>query len=174
MAVQLLGQEEHMTIFIVHDDPVGRAARNYLAQADLAPFGLDGQMEQLWLKPLDDGTFTIVCIPFCTYGLALGDRVRLSGNDRVAEVLGFSGRRVLRMLLMPGPDPERLPQAVARIKNTIKEAGLLSEWNGDRHLAVDIPSQTNPSKLFEVMEREVTQAGAFWEWADARPFSAGS
>ncbi|MFJ6722917.1 DUF4265 domain-containing protein [Streptomyces sp. NPDC091259] len=163
-----------MTIFIVHDDPVGRAGSNYIAQADLAPFGLDGQMEQLWLKPLDDGTFTIACIPFCTYGLALGDRVLLSDEDQVTEVIGLSGQRVLRMLLMPSPDRERLPQAITRIKNTIKEAGLLSEWNGDRHVAVDIPSQTNPSKLFEVMEREVTEAGAFWEWADAQPFSAGS
>lgn len=73
---------------------------------------------------------------------------------------------------MPSPDPARLPQAIARIKNAIKEAGLLSEWHGDRHVAIDVPPQANPSHLFEVMEREVTEAGAFWEWADARPFSA--
>lgn len=52
-----------MTEFIVHDDPVGRAASNYIAHADLAPFGLDGQMEQLWLKPLNDGTFAIAAYP---------------------------------------------------------------------------------------------------------------
>ncbi|MFJ6368544.1 hypothetical protein ACIQK5_10245 [Streptomyces virginiae] len=73
-----------MTKFFVHDEPVGRAETNYIAQADLAPLGLDGQVEQLWLKPLDDGTF-----PFQTYGLALGDRVRLSANDQVSEVMGF-------------------------------------------------------------------------------------
>ena len=160
-----------MTKFIVHDDPVGRAARNYIAHADLAPFGFDGQMEQLWLKPLDDGTFAIACIPFRTYGLALGDRVVLS-DDEVTEVVGLSRHRVLRMLLMPGADPARLPQAITRIKNAIEEAELLSEWSGDRHVAVDIPPHTSPSKLFEVMEREVEAGGAFWEWADARAFSA--
>lgn len=160
-----------MTEFIVHDDPVGRAARNYIAHADLAPFELDGQMEQLWLKPLNDGTFAIACIPFRTYGLALGDRVVLSADDQVTEVVGLSRHRVLRMLLMPSPDPARLPQAIARIKSAIKDADLLSEWSGDRHVAVDIPPQATPSKLFEVMEREVTEAGAYWEWADVQPFS---
>ncbi|WP_338491845.1 DUF4265 domain-containing protein [Streptomyces sp. SJL17-4] len=90
-----------MTKHIVRDEPVGRAQNNYIAQADLAPFGLDGQVEQLWLKPLNDGTFSIACIPFQTYGLALGDRVRLSANDQVSEVVGRSSHRVLRMLLMP-------------------------------------------------------------------------
>ncbi|PIB00002.1 MULTISPECIES: DUF4265 domain-containing protein [Streptomyces] len=160
-----------MTEFIVHDDPVGRAQSNYIAHANLAPFGLNGQMEQLWLKPLNDGTFSIACIPFRVYGVALGDRVLLSADDEVSEVVGLSRHRVLRMLLMPGPDPTRLTEATARIKQEIDAAGLLSEWSGDRHVAVDVPPQTTPSRLFEVMEREVAEAGAFWEWADAMPFS---
>ncbi|MDX3853286.1 DUF4265 domain-containing protein [Streptomyces sp. AK02-01A] len=161
-----------MPVFIVHDEPVGRAQRNYIAHADLAPFGLDGQMEQLWLKPLNDGTFSIACIPFCTYGLALGDHVVLSEDEQVSEVVGLSQHRVLRMLLAAGPDPERVTEATTRIKTEIDAAGLLSEWNGDRHVAVDVPPQANPSKLFAAMEREVAEAGAFWEWADAMPFSS--
>lgn len=161
-----------MTEFIVHDDPVGRAQSNYIARAGLAPFGQDGQMEQLWLKPLNDGTFSLACIPFCVYGLALGDRVLLSADDEVSEVVGFSRHRVLRMLLMPSPDPTRLIEATTRIKHEIDAAGLLSEWSGDRHVAIDVPPRTTPSPLFEVMEREVAEADAFWEWADAMPFSA--
>ncbi|MFJ6392337.1 DUF4265 domain-containing protein [Streptomyces sp. NPDC091972] len=161
-----------MTEFIVHDDPVGRTQSNYIARADLARFGLDGQMEQLWLKPLNDGTFSVACIPFRVYGLALGDRVLLSADDSISEVVEFSRHRVLRMLLMPSPDPTRLTGATARIKHEIDAAGLLSEWSGDRHVAVDVPPRTTPSQLFEVMEREVAEAGAFWEWADAMPFSA--
>ncbi|MCF3179696.1 DUF4265 domain-containing protein [Streptomyces polychromogenes] len=161
-----------MPEFIVHDEPVGRARNNYIAHADLAPFGLDGQMEQLWLKPLNDGTFSVACIPFRTYGLALGDRVVLSEDDQVSEVVGRSQHRVLRMLLMPSPDPERVAEATTRIKAETDAAGLLSEWNGDRHVAVDVPPQANPSRLFAVMEREVAEAGAFWEWADAMPFSS--
>ncbi|MFC9330850.1 DUF4265 domain-containing protein [Kitasatospora sp. NPDC057015] len=161
-----------MIEFIVHDDPVGRAESNYLAHVDLAPFGLDGQKEQLWLKPLNDGTFSIACIPFCTYGLALGDRVALSDDDEVAEVVALSWHRVLRLLLVPGPAPTELAQAVDRIKREIRTAGLLSEWSGDRHVAVDIPPHTDASRLFEIMEHEVTEDRAFWEWADTMPFSA--
>ncbi|MFE5587470.1 DUF4265 domain-containing protein [Kitasatospora sp. NPDC056531] len=161
-----------MIEFIVHDDPVGRAQSNYIAHADLAPFGLDGQKEQLWLKPLDDGTFSIACIPFRTYGLAPGDQVVLSDADEVAEVVALSSHRVLRLLFVPGLAPAQLNGAVHRIKNEIGTAGLLSEWSGDRHVAVDIPPNTDASRLFAIMEHEVTEGRAFWEWADAMPFSA--
>jgi hypothetical protein len=83
--------------YVVHEDPVLRAERNYIAQADLAPFDLDGQIEQLWLLPSDDGTYSVACTPFMTYGLALGDRVRLSAKSRVMEVVEASGHRVLRI-----------------------------------------------------------------------------
>ncbi|MEU9234435.1 DUF4265 domain-containing protein [Streptomyces subrutilus] len=128
----------------------------------MAPFGLAGQTEQLWLKPLVDGTSTIACTPFCTYGLALGDRVLLSEDDQVTEVIGFFGQPVLRMFLMPSPDPERLVQGITRVKNTIKEAGLLSEWNGERHVAVAI-YQTNPrscSRSWNARSRTEAHSGS--------------
>ncbi|MFF0596107.1 DUF4265 domain-containing protein [Streptomyces antibioticus] len=163
-----------MTVFIVHDEPVGRDQHNYIAHADLAPFGLDGQKEQLWLKPVGDRVYSVACIPFRTYGLALGHRVRLSENDEVSEVVERSSHRVLRMLLMPTPDPGRLVETTDRIRAEISAAGLLSEWSGDRHVAVDIPADRDPSDLYEVMKREVAADRAFWEWADAMPFSTGN
>lgn len=160
-----------MIEFIVHDEPVGRSQSNYIAMADLAPFGLDGQKEQLWLEPLNDGTFSIACIPFRAYGLALGDRVILSEAAEIAEVVALSRHRVLRLLLDPALPPAELTPAVDRIKTGITTAGLLSEWSGDHHVAVDVPPDTDTSRLFEVMGREVTEGRAFWEWADAEPFS---
>ncbi|MFF1560825.1 hypothetical protein [Streptomyces sp. NPDC058279] len=56
----------------------------------------------------------------------------------------------------------------------IAVAGLLSEWNGDRHVAVDIPPEAKPSTLFDIMQREVSEGRAFWKWADAMPFSTQS
>ncbi len=52
-----------------------------------------------------------------------------------------------------------------------RNPGLLSEWHGERLIAVDIPPGADPHGLFTLMKREVDEAGAFWEWADARPFS---
>ncbi|MGW6982436.1 DUF4265 domain-containing protein [Streptomyces sp. NPDC054932] len=161
-----------MTVYIVHEDPVGRAERNYIAQADLAPFGLDG-VEQLWLKPLGDGTFAVSCIPFRTYGLALGDRVRLSESDQVSEIVEPSSHRVLRMLLMPAPTPQQLTETTDRIRTEINAAGLLSEWSGDRHVAVDVPPGAQPAALFDIMQCEVSAGRAHWEWADTMPFPDG-
>ncbi|MFD7681048.1 DUF4265 domain-containing protein [Streptomyces sp. NPDC060187] len=158
--------------YIVHENPVGRAESNYIAQADLAPFDLDGQIEQLWLMPEEDGTYAVACIPFMTYGLALGDRVRLSPASRVVDVAQTSGHRVLRTLFRPSTDAERLGRSISLIENSIKESGLLSEWNGERFVAIDVPPGADMSPLFALLQREVDEAGAFWEWADAMPFSA--
>ncbi|MDV9174730.1 DUF4265 domain-containing protein [Streptomyces sp. W16] len=156
--------------YVVHEDPVGRAEQNYIAQADLAPFGLDGQIEQLWLRPEADGTYTVACIPFMTHGLALGDRVRLSPAARVVAVARRSGHRVLRTLLSPSADAERLGRSIDLIKTSIRESGLLSEWHGERFVAVDVPPGTDMNPLFALLQREVDEAGAFWEWADTTPF----
>ncbi|MEW1648629.1 DUF4265 domain-containing protein [Streptomyces sp. NPDC091219] len=157
--------------YIVHEDPVGRAESNYIVQADLTPFGLDGQIEQLWLQPEDNGTYKVACIPFMTYGLALGERVRLSPAARVVEVAQASGHRVLRTLLRPSTDAARLGRSISLIKNSIKESGLLSEWHGEHFVAIDVPPGTDMSPLSALLQREVHEAGAFWEWADAMPFS---
>ncbi|MFJ2748151.1 DUF4265 domain-containing protein [Streptomyces sp. NPDC087297] len=151
--------------FIAHDHPVGRSASNYMAQVDLASFGLDGQVEQLWLEALADGTFKVACIPFFTYGLALGDTVLLTDGNYVSELVRTSGHRVLRMMFVPELPVGDLEQAADRIRAEISLAGLLSEWNGARFVAVDVPPNIEPSSLFAVMESSVNAGDAFWEWA---------
>ncbi|WP_326718093.1 MULTISPECIES: hypothetical protein [unclassified Streptomyces] len=64
-----------------------------------------------------------------------------------------------------------LGRSISLIKNSIKESGLLSEWHGERFVAIDVPPGTDMSPLFALLQREVDEAGAFWEWADAMPFS---
>ncbi|MFJ9598307.1 DUF4265 domain-containing protein [Streptomyces virginiae] len=159
-----------MKVSIVHEEPVGQG-RTHLAHADLAPFGLDGYVELLWLKPNGDQTYSVSCIPFRTYGLALGDQVRLSINDEVRELVARSSHRVLRMSLMPDPIPERLTERTDSIRAEIRSAGLLSEWSSDLHLAVDIPPGINAWPLLKVMHREVLMRHALTEWADMLPFS---
>lgn len=73
---------------------------------------------------------------------------------------------------MPAEDTERLRRSINLMKKTIGESGLLSEWHGERFVAVDVPPGTDMSPLFALLQREVDEARAFWEWADAQPFSA--
>ncbi|MCP3757786.1 DUF4265 domain-containing protein [Streptomyces sp. TBY4] len=157
--------------FIVHDDPVGRSASNHIARVDLAGFGLDGQVEQLWLHAVADGTYEVACIPFLTYGLALGDTVLLTDDDYVGELVERSGHRALPMMFVPDVPADDLKRAADRIRAEIRRAGLLSEWNGDRFVAVDVPPDTEPAGLFTAMESSVDAGEAFWEWAGAAPFT---
>ncbi|MEW2623330.1 DUF4265 domain-containing protein [Streptomyces sp. NPDC048106] len=160
--------------FVVHEQPVGRASTNYIARVDLAPFDLDGQVEQLWLKAVNDGSYEVACIPFSAYGIALGDVVVLNGDDYVSEVVGRSSHRTLRLLFTPDLPAAELQKAAAEIKSEIIAADLLSEWNGARFIAVDVPPGAEPSSLFTVMEAAVNAGHAFWEWADAMPFARPS
>ncbi|MFK0238968.1 DUF4265 domain-containing protein [Streptomyces vinaceus] len=155
--------------FVVHEQPVGRAATNYIARADLAPLDLDGQVEQLWLKAVDDGSNEVACIPFSAYGIALGDVVVLNDDD-VIEVIRNSWHRTLRLLFTPELPHADLQKATDEIKTEIIEADLLSEWNGARLVAVDVPPGAEPAQLFAVMGTAVNAGHAIWEWADARPF----
>ncbi|MFJ9453906.1 DUF4265 domain-containing protein [Kitasatospora sp. NPDC101447] len=160
--------------FVVHRDPVGRAASHHIARADLAPFGLDGRVEQLWLRALNDGSHQVACIPFAAYGIALGDTVLLDDEDYVSEVVGTAWHRTLRLVFVPGLPADDLRAAADGMRAETGAAGLLSEWEGDRLVAVDVPPDVEPAGLLAVMGALVEAGHARWEWADAMPFAARS
>ncbi|MGW4412024.1 DUF4265 domain-containing protein [Nonomuraea sp. NPDC004702] len=154
--------------FIVHDNPVGRSSRNYIAHVDLSRFGFADQKEQLWLRPCEEGDYVIACLPFRVYGLALGDRVRLSADGTaIVEVIQRSGARVLRALIMPRPDQVQFRE---RVTDEVVSAGLVCEWSGDRLVAIDVPAEASPDGLFATLHDEVEGRRAYWEWADAQVF----
>ena len=159
-------------IYIVHEDPAERRASNYTAHVDLTPFDLGGQLEQVWLHDLGNGTYALACIPFMTYGLALGDEVRLSGHGIVTDLILARGHRVLRLLLADDSHKTRLARTIEAITAVVAEAGLLSEWHGARFIAVDVPPDAHPQAVFDAMQRVVDEGRGYWEWADARPFAA--
>jgi hypothetical protein len=159
---------ERFMKFIVHESPVRRSDSNYIARVDLAPFDLEGEMEQLWLRRLDGEHFSLCCIPFRAYGLALDDVVDISADGTtVIRLVRTSGRRVLRVLFMPGVG---LPAVLEQIKSEVSRLGLMSEWSGDRHIAIDVPLGVDIASILEIAEREEAGSRAYWEWADATPF----
>lgn len=157
--------------FIVHESPVRRGDSDYIARADLSPFGLEGEVEQLWLKRLEDGSLELCCIPFRAYGISLGDIVSLSEDGTtVARLVRKSGRRVLRVFLLETPDFSSMAR---QFDAEISRLGLLSEWSGDRHAAIDVPIGADVASLIGLFERGEAESRAFWEWADAVSFSSG-
>ncbi|MFJ1796902.1 hypothetical protein [Kitasatospora griseola] len=100
--------------------------------------------------------------------------VVLDDNDYVTKVVRKSSHRTLRLLFTPDLPPADLQRAADRIKTEIVAADLLSEWNGARFIAVDVPPGAEPFELFNIMETAVSAGHAFWEWADAMPSARAS
>ncbi|MHA4950708.1 DUF4265 domain-containing protein [Micromonospora sp. SD19] len=154
--------------FVTHEAPVLRGESNYISRVDLERFGFPGLFEQVWLRQREDGLFELCCIPFRIYGLALRDVVRATPDGSlVVEIAQPSGARVLRVLL--APDQGHLETGRQRIETATRDAGLLFEWSGDRHIAVDVPVGADVDRLLRVVFEE-ENAGANWEWADVEPF----
>lgn len=153
--------------YVSHEDPVWRREKNYMAMVDLAPFDFGEMLEQLWLREVDGGGHEVCCIPFYAYGLALGDVVGKSGPDTVDSLTSKSGRRVLRVFFAE-PRPSADSQSVLR--SAVESAGLLSEWNGDRHVAIDVPDNSVMRPVFDSVQEEIQNGTAFWEWSDSKNF----
>ncbi|WP_329474354.1 DUF4265 domain-containing protein [Kribbella sp. NBC_01484] len=156
--------------FIVHDAPALRGESNYIARIDLAPFEFEGQIEQVWLQRTgDDGEAVLCCIPFRAYGLALRDTVRISAESTVIELVRRSGHRALRALLAEA-DAEQIRMIKAEIDARISRAGLLFEWSGDRHVAIDVPPGADAESMMDYFERGEAAAHLYWEWSDVERF----
>ncbi|WP_190076188.1 DUF4265 domain-containing protein [Streptomyces morookaense] len=137
---------------------------------DLEPFGFPNTLEQLWLRELPGEVFEVSCIPFRSYGLALGDVVGLREGKLVASVKARSGRRVFHVFFTEPRPPEGGIDSRALLREAIASEGFLSEWSGDRHIAIDVPADADPSGIYRAVEEEVHRGTAYWEWADAEPF----
>ncbi|MCX0245655.1 DUF4265 domain-containing protein [Streptomyces drozdowiczii] len=157
--------------FITHDTPAVRPDRAQIAQVDLAPFGLPNLMEQVWLKSIGGEEYEMCCLPFRVYGLALGDVVRLDLTSRiVSRIKRRSGNRVFR-LFFPVSIADREFRSVKRtIVSRIENSGLLAEWSGPRHVAIDVPVSGSIDSVWEVVREN--EGVILWEWADVEEFRA--
>ncbi|WP_406725814.1 DUF4265 domain-containing protein [Streptomyces sp. GD-15H] len=157
--------------YITHDAPAWRPTGNgYIAMVDLAPFGFENEQEQVWLRSLGGEEFEVCCIPFQIYGVSLGDRVKLSDGRFVSGVLSRSGRKVFRVFFTDPRPPINVPDSRDALRSAIAAGRFLSEWSGDRHVAIDVPESCDPVQLFEAIEGEVINETAYCEWGDSEPF----
>jgi hypothetical protein len=136
------------------------------------PFGFADLCEQVWLCRQSDQIFEICCIPFRAYGLALRDVVRVSPDGTlVIEKIKPSGSRVVRALLMANLGVNHIRDASEVFESIADRLGLLYEWSGDRHIAVDVPPEREAGELLETFTSEQNNGRLRWEWADVVPFS---
>ncbi|MFG3046720.1 DUF4265 domain-containing protein [Streptomyces sp. NPDC048241] len=155
--------------YVSHEDPAWRGESNFMAMVDLTPFDLPGMREQLWLREVDEGgAYEVSCIPFYAYGVALGDVVGTSDAHDVVRVIRKSGRRAIRVLFT---EPRPSVDSRSALRAAVESANLLSEWNGDRMVAIDFPDGSSSQPIVDCIQGEVEGGTAFWEWSDSMEFS---
>lgn len=116
----------------VHENPVWRDKSDFIIRAYLEENEGRNEWEQLWVKRLDDRRFSLCCIPFFAYDLALGDEVETDGNYVVQGVVRASGQFTFRIWfgesIKPGIKDDVLRQLVT--------IGASLEWSSANLLAV--------------------------------------
>jgi hypothetical protein len=125
---------------------------------------MPGRWEQLWARQLGEAEFELCCIPYFTYGLALGDRVRTqpSGGKRyvVAEAKARSGRRVLRLWLKKAGAEGR-----ERVLRHLVCQSPLHEWSSDNLLVIDVPPG-GPNAELSALLANLSSLAVDVEWGD--------
>jgi hypothetical protein len=131
-----------------HEEPVRRNDANFLIFADLARHGMTGRWEQLWARQITENEFRLCCIPFFTYGLALGDRVttKASGDKKyvIQSTVAASGHIAYQIWFGDVVNAASVREAVQRYA---KSKGWLMEWSSENLLALDIPSERDEIDL---------------------------
>jgi hypothetical protein len=150
----------------IHENPVWRDRANHILQADLGGYGLAGRFEQLWARDLRNGTYELCCLPFFTYGFALGDVVRLEpSKGRFADVLGSLVSRSERDLLRVAFRDRGAMQAQhEELHAVLAASGRPHEWHRGGLVSVDVEG-TVPDAIRQTVNRLAVDGDVQWEWA---------
>jgi hypothetical protein len=107
-----------------------------LVVADLSSHGMPGRFEQFWTRRVSDTVFEISCIPFFSYGIALGDKVEVNEGCVIQKVVERGGHKTLRVAVANKKNLDHLHEV---LHEWVEKTGLLYEWYASGYLAVDVP-----------------------------------
>jgi len=129
-----------------------------MLHADLVKDGMPGRGEQLWAKQIATGLFQICCIPFFTYGIALGDTVEADSENIIRKVRERSGHKNLRVAIT---------SEEAIVHNDLhawaEKTGLLYEWFEAKYLAIDLPPAVEENLDLTYFQRLTQENKAVFE-----------
>lgn len=116
-----------------HADPVWRDQSNFVFRVPIESEKGQQRWEQLWWKRTSDTRFSLCCIPFFAYDLALGDEVEVDGERKVVEVTKRSDQWTFRVWF-GGRSVDNKNSAL----KAIDEYHPLMEWSSDNLLALSV------------------------------------
>ena len=131
---------------ITHLNPVWRRRSNFIIAVVIDPASTVIETEQLWATQIGEREFELCCIPFFTYGLALGDIVEVDADFLVKRVLVPSGRYVYRANFEESMYHMR--EVVAR---ELEDLGALLEWSSPGYLAIDARDSAHGLKVVDYL-----------------------
>jgi hypothetical protein len=134
-----------------HADPVWRDRANFIIATAIEPFGPGIESEQLWSRRVEDRVFELCCIPFFTYGLALGDLVVTAAGEgyMVQDRVEQSGRSVFRAIF------SRQGHGTAENVNVeLLRKGALVEWYSATYLAVDARDAAHAKEIEDFLREQ--------------------
>ena len=146
--------------YVAHENPIGRAAQNYMIHADVDGFGVPVR-EQLWTVQLTEETFEVACLPFFSYGVCFRDVVSLHVGGLLAGVVNKSGHRTLRVSIDRGQT--RVDELHELLHGQVVRLGLAHEWFQGTLLAVDLAPGFDPSPLYGALDAFVSSRALYWE-----------
>jgi hypothetical protein len=97
---------------------------------------MPGRFEQFWTRRVSNTVFEIACIPFFTYGISLGDKVRINEDGVIEQVVEKSGHKTMRVAVVNKSNQDHIHKA---LHEWVANTGLLYEWYAPGYLAVDVP-----------------------------------
>lgn len=116
----------------VHENPVWRDKSDFIIRACLEDKEDRNEWEQLWVKQLAEQRFSICCIPFFAFNLALGDEVETDSNFVLSKVVKASGQITFRVWFGNSTQLGIKDGVISQIK----KIGALFEWSSANLLAV--------------------------------------
>jgi hypothetical protein len=111
---------------------------------------MTGRFEQLWVTRVGEKRFKISCVPFFTYGIALGDTVQTNDEFTFQRVLEKSGHKTIRVSVAIKEKQDKLHEI---LHEWVDNTGLLHEWYSTGYLAVDLPPDAQSTVSLSSLEK---------------------
>jgi hypothetical protein len=144
-----------------HPEPAWRSRANYILQVDLGPYDFPGRAEQLWARTVGDGHYELCCIPFFTYGFALGDVVSWDPETRTLRMTAAAGHGNLRVVFASRADAAAHHE---RLHGLLIDSGVLVEFSSAGYAAIDIANAAQQDAVIAVLAPLVESGTVVWEW----------
>ena len=154
-----------MNDIAVHATPAWRAKANFLIKCDLSRCGMSGRSEQLWARKIDSNRFEVCCIPFFTYGIALGDTVQTDEDYLILKVIHTVGHKTLRVAIS---NPNRIDQIHQAILEHLDRIGSVYESYSCGYVAVDFETQIQEIAIVDFLAGYADSGDLSFEIDDKR------